>query len=179
MLHSVINFNTHPGLLSPLFLLKLLVATKTTDRWWSACWSLCNIPWQCSRCPCEPEIQCHAHVYPLFLWRKSCVLPLLLFPQSSSISFHRVQGCSTCACPFHVFIPGASLQLLVSLYCMCQWWCCLFRGRSMMHMKHAGHLCPGVWQKVRCLLTQAATSLLWYSYWFSSHGESRAKYNLI
>ena len=42
-----------------------------------------DIPWQCSRCPCEQEIQRHARVYPLFHWRKPCVLPPLLFRQSS------------------------------------------------------------------------------------------------
>ena len=57
--------------------------------WWWACWRLGDIPWQCSLCPCEQEIQHHARVYPLFHWRKPCVLPLLLFRQSSSISFHK------------------------------------------------------------------------------------------
>ena len=38
---------------------------------------------------------------------KPCVLSLLLFRQSSSISFHRVQGCSICTCPFRVFVPEA------------------------------------------------------------------------
>ena len=49
-------------------------------RW--ACWRLNDIPWQCSLCPCEQEIQRHVHVYPLFHWRKPCVLPLLLLRQS-------------------------------------------------------------------------------------------------
>ena len=68
-----------------------------------------DIPWQCSQCPCEQEIQRNARVYPLLHWRKPCVLPLLLFCQSSSISFHTVQGCSiyrnlpiscVCSCSF-------------------------------------------------------------------------------
>ena len=64
---------------------------------------------------CEHEIQSHACVYPLFYWRKPCVLPLLWFCQRSSISFHRVQGCSICTCPFHVLVPEVFLQVLVSL----------------------------------------------------------------
>ena len=32
--------------------------------WWWAFWRLGDIPWQCSRCPCEQEIQRHARVYP-------------------------------------------------------------------------------------------------------------------
>ena len=85
--------------------------------WWWACWRLGDIPWQCSWCPCEQEIQLHARVNPLFHWRKPCVLPLLLFRQSSSISFHRVQGCSICTCPFRVLVvlvfqvPMAMLSL--------------------------------------------------------------------
>ena len=83
--------------------------------WWWACWRLGGIPWQCSRSHCEQEIWCHAHVYPLFHWRKPCVLPLLLFRLSSFISFHRVQVCSSCSwqtCPFLVLVPGVSLHLL-------------------------------------------------------------------
>ena len=73
-------------------------------------WRLGDIPWQCSWCPCEQEIQHHARVYPLFHWRKNCALPLLLlFYQSSSILFHRVQGCSISTCPFCVLVPGVSL----------------------------------------------------------------------
>ena len=101
--------------------------------WSWACWRLGDIPCQCSRCPCERKIQRHARVYPLFHWRKPCVLPMLLSRQSSSISFHRVQGCSICTCPFRVFVPGVSLQLLVSLCSKCRWWCCLFLESSMMH----------------------------------------------
>ena len=56
--------------------------------WWWACWRLGDIPWQCSRRPCEQGILRHARVYPLFHWRKPCALPLLLFRQSSSISFY-------------------------------------------------------------------------------------------
>ena len=52
--------------------------------WWWACWRLGDIPWQCSWCPYEQKIRRPAHVYPLFHWRKPCVLPLLLFRQSSS-----------------------------------------------------------------------------------------------
>ena len=46
---------------------------------------------------------------------------LLLFHQSSSISLHRVQGCSICTCPFCVLVPEVSLQLLVPLCSMCIW----------------------------------------------------------
>ena len=31
-----------------------------SGRWWWACWRLGDISWQCSGCPCEQEIQCHA-----------------------------------------------------------------------------------------------------------------------
>ena len=48
---------------------------------------VCPLTWQCSQCPSEVKIQCHAHVYSLFYWRKPCVLTLLLFCQSSSILF--------------------------------------------------------------------------------------------
>ena len=54
-------------------------------------------------------------VFILFSNEENLVLPLLLFRQSSSISFHRVQGCSICTCPFHVLVPEVSLQVLVSL----------------------------------------------------------------
>ena len=43
--------------------------------------------------------------------------------QSSSISFHRVQGCSICTCQFRVLVPGVSLQLLASL-------CSLFHDQT-------------------------------------------------
>ena len=43
------------------------------------------------------------------------VLLLLLFWQSSSISFHRVQGCSICTWPFRVLVPGVFLLLLATL----------------------------------------------------------------
>ena len=33
------------------------------------------------------------------------------FAKVFSISFHRSQGCSICTCPFHVLVPGVSLQL--------------------------------------------------------------------
>ena len=111
--------------------------------WWWACWKLGDIPWQCSRHHCEQEIQHHAYVYSLFDRRKLCVLPLLLFSQSSTISFHRVQGCSICTCPFHVIVqPGVSPQLLVTLWSMCPWWC-LFYESSLMHQLHISHLCAG------------------------------------
>ena len=71
--------------------------------WWRVCWRLGDIPWQCSRCLFEQEIQHHARVYPLFHWRKSCVLPLLLFRQSSSISFPRM---------FHLYL---------SISCVSSW----------------------------------------------------------
>ena len=73
--------------------------------WWWACWRVGNIPWQCSRCPCEQEIQSHAYAYPLFHWRKACNLPdsLLLFHQVS-ISFHKVKGCSIRTCSFCVYL---------------------------------------------------------------------------
>ena len=40
--------------------------------WWWACWRLGDIPWQCSRCPCEQEIQRHARVI-LFSTEKNLV----------------------------------------------------------------------------------------------------------
>ena len=52
-------------------------------------WRLGGIPWQCSRCPCEQEIQRHARVnFFLFHWGKPCLLPLLLFHQ-----FHFFMHC--------------------------------------------------------------------------------------
>ena len=50
-----------------------------------------------------------------FPLNKRYVLLLLLFWQSSSISFHRVQGCSICTWPFRVLVPGVSLLLLATL----------------------------------------------------------------
>ena len=47
---------------------------------------------------------------PLFHWRKPCVLPLLLFRQSFSISFHKVQGWSICTCPFRVLVPEVTMM---------------------------------------------------------------------
>ena len=41
-----------------------------------------------------------------FRWRKPCVLPLLLFCQSSSVSFHGVQGCFICTFPFCLLVLG-------------------------------------------------------------------------
>ena len=68
----------------------------------------------------------------LFSTEENCVLPLLLFRQSSSISFHIVQGCSICTCPFHVLVPEVSQQLLVSVCSKCRWWCYLFLESSMI-----------------------------------------------
>ena len=48
----------------------------------------------------------------------------------------------------------------------------------MIHQQHTWHLCPGVCWKVWSLLTWAATNLVLYDCLFSSHGESREKYNL-
>ena len=59
------------------------------------------------------KIQRHARVYPLFHWKKLCVVPVLLFRQSSSISFHRVLEYFICTCQFLVLVPEVSLQLLV------------------------------------------------------------------
>ena len=64
--------------------------------------------------------------------KKRCVLPLLLFCQSYSISFHRVQGCSICTCSLRVFVSGDSSQLFVSLCSLCQWWCCLSHESSFL-----------------------------------------------
>ena len=114
----------------------------------------------------------------VFHWRKPCVLPLLLFRQSSSISFHRVQGCSICTCPFRVLVPEVSLQLFVSLCSKCLWWCFFFLKSSMMHQRHTWHLHPDVGWKAQSLLTQAVTDLVWYGCLLSSHGESWAKYIL-
>ena len=55
--------------------------------WWWACWRLGYIPWQCSWCPCEQEIQCHARVYLLFPLKK------ILCPSSVIVSpkfFHLI-----------------------------------------------------------------------------------------
>ena len=65
-------------------------------------------------------------VFILFSTEENLVLSLLLFHQSSDISFPRLQGCSICACPFRVLAPEVSPQVLVSLCSMCLWWCCLF-----------------------------------------------------
>ena len=123
--HRIILFYSHRSLtLGRTFVLLL------SGEWWWARWRLGDIPWQCSRCPCKQQIQRHARVYPLFHGRKPCVLPVLLFRQSSSISFHWVQGCSICTCPFRVLVPGVSLQLFLSLCSMCLQWCCLFHKSS-------------------------------------------------
>ena len=136
--------------------------------WWWACWRLGDIPWQCSQCSCEQEIQHHARVYPLFHKRKPCVLPPLLFRQISSISFHRVQGRSMCTCPFRVLVPKVSPQLFVSFCFMRQWWCCLFHESTMMHQWHAWYLHSGVRWKTQSSLTNAVTDLAWYCHWFFS-----------
>ena len=52
--------------------------------------------------------------------------------QCFSISFHRVQGCSICSCPFRAFVPGVSPQLLVSLFSVWQRRCFLFHESWMV-----------------------------------------------
>ena len=132
--HRILLFYSHRSLmLGPTLVLMWCWKGLPSGGWWWACWRLSDIPWQCLRCPCEQEIQHHACVYPLFHWRKPCVFPLLLFHQSSSISFYRVQGCSICTCPFRVLVPETSLHLLVSLCSKCLWWYCLFLESLMMH----------------------------------------------
>ena len=82
-------FRYHRDLmLRPMLVLLWYWKGLPSGGWWWGCWRLSDIPWQCSQCPCEQEIQHHACVYPLFHWRKPCALPLLLFCQSSSIPFH-------------------------------------------------------------------------------------------
>ena len=115
LLRRILLFRCHHGLtLGRTLVLLWCWKGLPSGGWWWACWTLGDIPWQCSQCPCEQEIQCHTHVYSLFHGRKPCVLPLLLFCQSSSISFHRVQGRSICSCPFRSLVPVVSQQFLVS-----------------------------------------------------------------
>ena len=60
-----------------------------------------------------------------FRWRKSRVLPLFLSRQSASISFHTVQKCPICICPFLVLVRGVSPHLFLFSCSMCQWGCYL------------------------------------------------------
>ena len=131
--HKILLLRSHRSLmLGHMLVLWWCSQELPSGRWWT-CWRLGDIPWLCSQCPGEEEIQCHAHVYLLFYWTKPSVLPVLLFRQSSFFSFHRVQGCSICTCPFRVLVPEVSHALLVSLLSKCLWWCCLFLESSMVH----------------------------------------------
>ena len=84
---------------------------------------------------------------------------------------------SSLSFPFCPSLPRSLSHTLSSLsvphprssYCpcfKCQWWCCLFHESSMMYQQHNWHLCPGVQQKARFLLTWAATPPVWYGCWF-------------
>ena len=65
--HKILLFRCHCRLTSGHTLV-LLWCWKglPSDGWWWACWRLGDIPWQCSQCPCEQEIQRHVRVYSLF-----------------------------------------------------------------------------------------------------------------
>ena len=56
---------------SAVQMIVIFLSYESSGGWWWACWRLGNIPWQCSPCPCEQEIQCHARVYPLFPLKKT------------------------------------------------------------------------------------------------------------
>ena len=76
--HRIFLFHCrHCLMLGKMLIVVLLWCWKglPSGGWWWACWRLGSIPWQCSQCLCQQEIQRHAHVYPLFHWRKPFVLP--------------------------------------------------------------------------------------------------------
>ena len=63
--HRILLFCCHHSLMLGCMLV-LLWCWKglPSGGWWWAGWRQGNTPWQCSRCPCEWEIQCYARVYP-------------------------------------------------------------------------------------------------------------------
>ena len=64
--HRILLFRCHHSLtLGHTLVLLWCWKGLPSGGWWWACWRLGDIPRQCSRCPCEQEIQRHARVYPL------------------------------------------------------------------------------------------------------------------
>ena len=111
-----------------------------------------------------------------FYWRKHYVLPLFLFRRCFSISFHRVQGCSICARPFRVLVPGVSPLLFLSL---CSMWSgdavpSTNLGRCTSSILYTSVL---VCSERRGRDDPAPTDPVWYSCLLSSHDDSKAKYN--
>ena len=86
--HKILLFHCHHSLRFGHTLVLLWCWKRLpSGGWWSARWRLSDIPWQCSKYPCEQEIKRRAGVFPLFHWRKSCVLPMLLFHKALPSQF--------------------------------------------------------------------------------------------
>ena len=97
--HRILLFRCHHSLMLGRTLV-LLWCWKglPADGWLWACWRLGDIPCQCSRCPCEKEIQCHARLSSFVLKKTSCPSSVVVLPEV----FHLI---SQSPRVFHLYLP--------------------------------------------------------------------------